>query len=670
MVERRASAEEMGAKQRDISVSEFFTKNRHLLGFDNPAKAMSMAVREAVDNSLDACEEAGILPTIEVKITEVGDERYQILVVDNGPGIPEKNIPDIFAKLLHGSKFDGGASKRGSQGLGVSASALYSQQTTGKPVIVISKTGENKPAIKMSIRIDTKTNTSEVLTREVVEWPQAHGTSVLLEMKGNFRGGKSGIDAYLENTVVANPHLDLMYLSPKGGKVHHPRAAEVLPPKVVPIKPHPHGVELGLLMKLFQSGGTRTVKRLMMDEFCRVSAPIAEEICKRASVASNTLATLLTHEQSEAIHHVMEISAATLPSEKKFASKLKKSERSFRDEINEAGSNFTPSHVESLIKQTGLPANGKARLVTPDALKKFYKNFEDSQVVIPAPPTDCLVPIGEDLILSGLKRKFKAEFYAAYSSEPSVYRGNPFAVEIGLAFGGELGKEDAAEIMRFSNKVPLLCQPRACGITEAVLSIDWKSYGLQSRKGELPVGPLVIFVHLISTSVPYTSEAKEAVAHYDDIIEHIRLCLMQCGRKLGSWLKAREAEKWQLERKALFVKYIREISVSLHEITGKPQQELSDKFHAALPHHIKLSEPAAETTEIVETQSETTTQKIPTHRASDFELDESDDEHDESEAPVVIKPVSTPVVATPVIPTIPKASMIDFALDEEDDDED
>jgi len=95
----------MAASQRDISVSEFFAKNRHLLGFDNPRKALLTTVKEAVDNALDACEEAGILPEVWIRIRPTGENRFQVDVQDNGPGILRKQIPLIFGKLLYGSKF-------------------------------------------------------------------------------------------------------------------------------------------------------------------------------------------------------------------------------------------------------------------------------------------------------------------------------------------------------------------------------------------------------------------------------------------------------------------------------------------------------------------------------------------------------------------------------------
>ena len=154
---RRATAQTLAAGQRDISVSEFFAKNRHLLGFDSPRKALLTSVKEAVDNSLDACEEAGILPEIWVHIEAVTDStsRFRMGVQDNGPGIVRKQIPLIFGKLLYGSKFHRLRMSRGQQGIGISAAGMYGVLTTGKPVKIISKISAKEPAHYYELRIDT-----------------------------------------------------------------------------------------------------------------------------------------------------------------------------------------------------------------------------------------------------------------------------------------------------------------------------------------------------------------------------------------------------------------------------------------------------------------------------------------------------------------------------------
>src|SRR5690349_8116118 len=160
---RRATAESMAAGQRDISVSEFFVKNRHLLGFDNPRKALLTTVKEAVDNSLDACEEAGILPEIWVHIEATGSDRFKVGVQDSGPGILKKQIPLIFGKLLYGSKFHRLRQSRGQQGIGISAAGMYGMLTTGKPVKIISKISKKAPAHYYEIQINTKNNKPEIL---------------------------------------------------------------------------------------------------------------------------------------------------------------------------------------------------------------------------------------------------------------------------------------------------------------------------------------------------------------------------------------------------------------------------------------------------------------------------------------------------------------------------
>ena len=234
------SAAEMGAKQREISVSEFFTKNRHLLGFDSPRKALLTCVKEAVDNSLDACEEAGILPEIQVRVEVVPTNgtllppsqatRFKMTITDNGPGIVKEQIPRIFAKLLYGSKFHRLRMSRGQQGIGISAAGMYGQLTTGKPVRIISRTSDKKPANYFEIQIDTKKNEPIIHKRTEIEWHHARGTEVSIELEGRYQKGRASVDEYLELTSISNPHATLIYHSPEGQKFEYPRTFNELPP--------------------------------------------------------------------------------------------------------------------------------------------------------------------------------------------------------------------------------------------------------------------------------------------------------------------------------------------------------------------------------------------------------------------------------------------------------
>src|SRR5437763_7948873 len=207
------SAVELGARQREISVSEFFTKNRHLLGCDNPRKALLACVKEAVDNALDACEEAGILPEVAVKVEAVANgesppplsqaTRFRITVTDNGPGIVRQQIPRIFAKLLYGSKFHRLRMSRGQQGMGISAAGMYGQLTTGKPVQITSRTSARTPAQYFEVQIDTKKNEPLILEQKQIAWESPRGTQVTLEIEGRYQKGRGSVDEYLEQVAIA-----------------------------------------------------------------------------------------------------------------------------------------------------------------------------------------------------------------------------------------------------------------------------------------------------------------------------------------------------------------------------------------------------------------------------------------------------------------------------------
>src|SRR5919197_2180100 len=221
------SAVEMGARQREISVSEFFTKNRHLLGFDNPRKALLTCVKEAVDNALDASEEAGILPDVVVTVEVVSANgtpppasqatRFRVTVTDNGPGIVRHQIPPIFAKLLYGSKFHRLRMSRGQQGIGISAAGMYAQLTTGRPVQIISRTGPKAAAHYFEVQIDTKKNEPRIFENKKVDWTNPRGTQVTLEIEGRYQKGRASVDEYLEQAAIANPHVTFVYHPPDGG---------------------------------------------------------------------------------------------------------------------------------------------------------------------------------------------------------------------------------------------------------------------------------------------------------------------------------------------------------------------------------------------------------------------------------------------------------------------
>ncbi len=301
-----ATAEEMAKKQREISVAEFFEKNRHLLGFDNKKKALLTAIKEAVDNSLDACEEARILPDLNIEIIEMNDERFRIIVEDNGPGIVKAQIPKIFGKLLYGSKFGAMKSSRGQQGIGISAALLYAQLTTGKPIKIISRTNKDKPAHYFEIHIDTRKNEPEVVKDEEKEWRKEHGTRIELEMEGSYQKGNQSVDEYLKQTSIVNPHATIVYTNPKAEQIIFSRATKELPKEPKEIKPHPYGVELGMLIKMLDDTESRNLSSFLQNDFSRVSSAVAKEICEEAKLLTTEKPKDVSREQADKLLRAMQ----------------------------------------------------------------------------------------------------------------------------------------------------------------------------------------------------------------------------------------------------------------------------------------------------------------------------------------------------------------------------
>ncbi len=296
---KKETAETMASRQREISVSEFFTKNRHLLGFDNPRKALLTAIKEAVDNALDACEEADILPDVRVEIHDLGDDRYRIVVADNGPGIVKRQIPNIFGKLLYGSKFHRLKMSRGQQGIGISAAGMYGMLTTGKPVLITSRTSARKPAHHFALQIDTKRNKPEIVRDEEVDWDAPHGTRVEIELEGRYQRGRQSVEEYLRQTAIANPHVRLAYRAPDGEETSYERALDELPPQTAEIKPHPRGVELGTLQAMLKQTKARNLTGFLQTEFSRVSAKVADEICGAAGLSARAYASRIGRDDVE-----------------------------------------------------------------------------------------------------------------------------------------------------------------------------------------------------------------------------------------------------------------------------------------------------------------------------------------------------------------------------------
>jgi len=294
-------AHELAKKQKEISVSEFFEKNKQILGFDSLTRALITSVKEPVDNSLDACEDAGVLPELLVRVEKIDEKEYRVTVEDNGPGIVKKQVPNVFARLLYGSRFHTRAQRRGQQGIGVSAVVMYGQLTTGKAARVRSKISDEEVAYECDLILDTKKNRPDVIKEDFVIWDRPHGTSFQINVKGKYIGGKQSIFEYLKGVAIVNPHAKITFIPPEGNAVVFERASDIVPPPTKEIKPHPEGVELGELLSMAKYTESLKITSFLNTEFSRISYRVAREICELAGVPPEQRPDRMTLEQAGAI---------------------------------------------------------------------------------------------------------------------------------------------------------------------------------------------------------------------------------------------------------------------------------------------------------------------------------------------------------------------------------
>lgn len=595
---RRETAETMAARQRDISVSEFFAKNRHLLGFDNPRKALLTTVKEAVDNSLDACEEAGILPNITVVIEDLQPDRpatakqsrYRVTVVDNGPGIVRKQVENVFGRLLFGSKFHRLKMSRGQQGIGISAAGMYGLITTGKPMIIHTRPSAKKPAHHIELAMNTKTNRAEVtVDDETTDFPPQRlktltagtrdpsflnpddyptGTSVSIELEGRYQKGRGSVDEFLELTAIANPHARITFVPPT--RVSQDETDEVqlalpVPPASAAVAGDVGGASVGA------TAGSGLQGPAGID-------PTVTTTVKDGVVVFPRGTETLPPETREIQPHPKGIELGTLLQMVKAYEEETKGSGTLYSFLQEKFCRISPQKAAEFCQAVGVTSRTKVRDLHPSQVEKLFNAFQDAR--LPAPPTDCLAPIGVRQLLAGLLKGVKAEFYAASSREPEVYRGRPFQIEAAIAYGGELPADDTARVIRFANRVPLLFQQSACSSFKAVSETSWKNYNLSQPRGSPPVGPLVIMIHMASVWVPFTSESKEAIADYDEIRKEMKLALMECGRKLGAYLRKRQRMQRESARRDVFERYIGEIAKAVHAINGVDARKLYDALLA------------------------------------------------------------------------------------------
>ena len=509
-------ANDISSKHKQIAVSEFFEKNKHFLGFDSLQRSLITAVKESVDNSLDACEEARILPEIKVEINRLKGDDVELISQDNGPGIPRDAIENVFGKFLLGSRFHAIRQTRGQQGIGITGVVMYAQLTTGAKTRIISKIAKDSSAVFVELGLDTRKNKAikskerrEVWNDDLTGEEIPHGLKIATVMKAKYQRGKQSVYQYLRMTSIVNPHatITLIVKDRDGGvieKAKWVRTSEKLPRVVEEIKPHPHGIQLGTLQRMLRESEQNRMKSFLRQNFSGVGMKAAERLLLAAEIDANRNPKRINSEDAKKL-------------------------------------------IDAFLKVKLLP-----------------------------PPTDCLSPIDDLLIKKGLSKAIDSRFASTVTRLPAVSQGNPFQIEVGLIYGGDLTSDGPIEVLRFANRVPLMYQQGGCALTKAIESIDWKRYGLDHPGGKgLPKGAAAVLIHLASTNVQFTSEAKEAVSDNEEVFDEIRKGLLEVGRGLRNHLKKKDQRKKAKEKFELVNVILPAIAKKTSKILGRDEPDLA-----------------------------------------------------------------------------------------------
>ncbi len=590
-------------KFNQISPSEFFYSNRDLAGFSNPTRSLYTAVRELVENALDACDQKGILPDVHLIIKAVDPEKpdpkpYILTVKDNGPGIDSKYVPLAFGTILYGSKF-GLKQARGMFGLGATMAILYGQITTNKPVIVKSST-DGKIQDEFEILLDIQKNKPIIVKHKTKEISK-QGLSVSICLEGDYSKAGTKIRDYVYETSLITPYAKITFDDPKGEKFHHPRFVKDIPPPPTIIRPHPHGIDVERIRRMI-------VESLF--EIPNIDDAMIEKVRKDLGLSKKNLGFTGIMEKArkkgKSLPRQTRVVIALMSFLKMDFEKLNKIRIEDIDVPNKKLSywDFGDSQSKSVdMDPENLYYNQLTHTVQGEPLTTFLtkrfqrvgpttaikfaefakfkpekrvgtmtnqelvhfsnslQNFEDFM----APDSSCLAPLGAEPLEKGIKKFFNPDFSAVVQRPASAYSGFPFIIEMGIAYGGEI-KSGGPHVYRFANRIPLLYDEGSDVVLKVVNDADWGRYKV---KGE---PPFVIVSHICSTRIPYKTAGKENVADRPEIERELRLALQLLSRKLAAYMSKRGQAEMAKKRSNLYAKYIPMIAEFCTELAGKKKE--------------------------------------------------------------------------------------------------
>ncbi len=488
MAKKKTKARARSGRITKSSTAEYFSKNLQQVGFSSPTKAVLTTLKEAVDNSLDACEDHGILPDLRIEIEKLGPgslkntDKIKIIVSDNGPGIGPEDVPRVFGEYLASSKFGRGRCSRGQQGIGISAATTWAQQTTATGARVISKTAKMRKAVSYLVEVDLKGNKGRIKEKETVDWDRKNGTSVEFVFDGRLQyNGEAGIHAFINGNILVNPHMTLVYKIPGRDEVTVSRVTDEIPRIPEAVDPHPHTMKLGEFISHAGLFGTDKTTTWLRKGFSRVSPSAIKEL------------------------------AGVLGAEKSILA-------------------------------------GKVSAIKEAQIKKLYTSIQ--KIKLMAPTTSSVLAVGESGLAKSIRRLGEVDFISVHTRKPTICDFKPVQVEVAIARlkGGSQDSESGVSVIRFANRVPLQFDKASCAIVKSIQSVNWRTYGLRQSKGSLPQGSFIVAVSVVSPFIKFKNASKETIDAAEELVEEIRRGLMKAGQKLFRHLK-REKKAEELTNK-------------------------------------------------------------------------------------------------------------------------
>jgi DNA topoisomerase-6 subunit B len=577
----------------EISPSEFFYRNRDLAGFTNPSRALYMTIRELVENSLDACDLARILPEISVSIKAVDayapePKQYTVTVKDNGPGIEPEYVPLAFGKVLFGTKFTLRQS-RGMFGLGATMAILYGQITTNKPSVI--RTIKDGIVYEYTLMLDIHANKPVIVSKSIYNSNNSessnkatkHGLEVSITLVGDYTKAQQKIRDYIVQTALITPYADIIFEEPNGSILTFKRIMDNMPDPPTEVLPHPAGIDVETLRRLI-------IKDLSMISFAPKEKVMRElnirdanidlkEMIETAKVKWDNLTNAVKTTVSiiamlkiplddvdkiridtidvlrEEIHYTKlltnESNVAKISNVEPFKEHIVSIAKGARLDTFLAR-NFQRvglSIAKRFLEFAGIDASKSIGMLSNDDIVKLVDAMHRYDGFLP-PDATCLSPIGEKALESSIRSMFKPEFVAVVQRPASAYSGFPFIVEVGLAYGGEIAHK-GLRVYRFANKIPLLYDEGSDVVWKVIDDIDWGRYKISVEEM-----PMIIVTHIYSTRIPYKTVGKEYVADRQEIEYELKNALRYLARKLSLHLSKKGSIAMAKKRLGLYSKYL------------------------------------------------------------------------------------------------------------------